>query len=88
MAARLNKDSLVQEHNLRLPQLAPLLEREEPKMFFPIPGMYGGVRYFLDRTGPELKLITEYRSRMIGGPVPRYEVTTSGNVRVKSVNFQ
>lgn len=86
--AHFNDDSFVEEHNLLLPQLAPLLELEDPKMWFPIPGMYGGVSYFLDQTGPEPKLIFESRCRVVGGPVPRREVTVSGSARVESVNVQ
>src|SRR5262252_6456505 len=41
-------DHLVHEHALRLPELEPLLELQKPKMWFPIPGMYGGFSYWLD----------------------------------------
>lgn len=84
--ACLNKNSFIQEHNLRLPQLVLLLEREDAEMYFPIPRMHGGIAYFLDQSGPELKLIFKYGSRVVDGPSPRNEVTTSGSVRIESMN--
>jgi len=37
---------LVREHSLRLPELEPLQELVVPKMWFAIPGMYGGFLYW------------------------------------------
>jgi hypothetical protein len=39
----------IEEFGLRLPELEILLEIEEPKMWFPVPGMYGGFCYWLER---------------------------------------
>jgi hypothetical protein len=44
---------LVRKHALRLPQLEPLLELENPNVWFPIPGMYGGFSYRLEQAGGE-----------------------------------
>jgi hypothetical protein len=35
---------LIDQHNVILPELAPLLTAEEPEAWFPIPGMQGFVR--------------------------------------------
>lgn len=75
-------------HELRKPELAPLLELEEPKMYFSVPGHYGGYQYWLDSQGAKPKLIVESRNRMSSGSVPRWEITTAGAVRVESVNTQ
>ena len=36
-------DELVKEHALKLPELEPLLELEQPQMQFAVPGMYGKI---------------------------------------------
>ena len=37
-----DRESEIEEHGLRLPELEPLLELGRPKMWFAVPGMYGG----------------------------------------------
>lgn len=73
-------ESLVQEHELRLPELEPLLELDEPKMWFAVPGMYGGFSYWLDSAGVNAKLVTESWSRMAGGSGQRHVITSEGVV--------
>ena len=75
-------------HQLRRPELGALLELSEPKMHFRVPDMYGGYVYWLDTSSREPKLIFESRCRIVGGPVPRSEITVDGVTRVASVNFQ
>jgi hypothetical protein len=75
-------EDLVNEHHLRLPELGPLLEIEEPQMWFPVPGMYGGFSYWLAETGREAKLISESWSRVVGGSGQRHEITTTGSALV------
>jgi hypothetical protein len=72
-------DSLVQQHALRLPELEPLLELVEPKMWFPIPGMYGGFSYWLESDGVEATLIAESWCRVEAGSGQRHEVTSEGS---------
>ncbi len=67
---------LVQKSRLRLPELEPLLELEQPRMWFPIPGMYGGFSYWLDGEGKNAKLISESWCRVAGGSGQRHEITS------------
>jgi hypothetical protein len=75
-------EDLVREHALRLPDLEPLLELEPAKMWFPVPGMYGGFSYHLgsDRALPTL--IVESWCRVVGGSGQRHEVTGKGSALV------
>jgi hypothetical protein len=65
---------LIEEHALRLPELEPLLEMESPRVWFAIPGMYGGFSYRLEKAGVEPKLITE--SWSLWGASPRASCAT------------
>lgn len=72
-------DHLVQEHALRLPELEPLLELERPKMWFAVPGMYGGFSYWLETTGVAARLTSESWCRIAGGSGQRHEITPDGS---------
>lgn len=72
---------LVEEHALRLPELEPLLEVDEPSMWFPVPGMYGGFSYWLEETGVNAKLIADSWCRVVGGSEQRHEITSAGSRR-------
>jgi hypothetical protein len=76
-------DQLVREHALRLPELEPLLELERPKMWFSVPGMYGGFSYQLESFGVEAKLVAESWCRIAGGSGQRHEITSAGNKLVE-----
>ncbi|WP_186512913.1 ankyrin repeat domain-containing protein [Synechococcus sp. A15-44] len=67
---------LVQKSRLRLPELEPLLELEQPRMWFPVPRMYGGFSYWLDGEGKNAKLISESWCRVVGGSGQRHEITS------------
>ncbi|MBE9229766.1 ankyrin repeat domain-containing protein [Phormidium sp. LEGE 05292] len=67
---------LVKKFRLRLPELEPLLEIEQPRMWFPVPGMYGGFSYWLDGEGKNAKLISESWCRVVGGSGQRHEITS------------
>jgi hypothetical protein len=69
---------LVAEHSLRLPVLEPLLELEEPSMWFAVPGMYGGFSYKLERAGKDPALVSESWCRVVGGSGQRHTVTLAG----------
>jgi hypothetical protein len=71
--------NLVAEHALRLPELEPLLELEHPSIWFPVPGMYGGFRYRLERDGVDALLVTESWCRIAGGSGQRHEITSQGS---------
>ncbi|GDX83357.1 hypothetical protein LBMAG42_51680 [Deltaproteobacteria bacterium] len=66
------------EYGLRLPDLEPLLEMDEPRMWFPVPGMYGGFSFRLDLGADVPKLVSESWCRVVGGSGERHEVTVDG----------
>lgn len=66
-------------HRLRLPELEPLLELDRPRMWFPVPGMYGGFRYRLAAVGVEAKLVSESWCRVADGSGQRHEITSAGS---------
>jgi hypothetical protein len=72
-------DHQLPDHGLRLPELEPLLELEQPQMWFPVPGMYGGFNYRLVATGVEAKLVSESWSRVVGGSGQRHLITSMGS---------
>lgn len=72
-------DGPLPDHGLRLPELEPLLELEQPQMWFPVPGMYGGFAFRLEAAGVEAKLISESWSRVAGGSGQRHEITSEGS---------
>lgn len=76
-------EELVRRHALRLPELAPLLELEEPRMSFPVPGMYGGFYYHLDGAGEVAILICESWSRVVTGSGQRHHITAKGSALVE-----
>jgi hypothetical protein len=71
-------DRQLPNHDLRLPELEPLLELDRPQMWFPVPGMYGGFSYRLESTGVDAKLVSESWCRVEGGSGQRHEITTEG----------
>lgn len=72
-------DELVQEHQLQLPELEPLLELDSAEMWFPVPGMYGGFSYLLEKFGVEATLVAESWCRVEGGSGQRHEITSKGS---------
>ena len=72
-------DCFVQEHALRLPELEPFLESEVSKMWFAVPGMYGGFSFWLETSGSEAQLISESLCRIVGGSGQRHVITSSGS---------
>lgn len=73
-------DALVREHALRLPELEPLLELDEPTTWFPVPGMYGGFKYTLEAAGVNARLVSESWCRVVGGSGQRHVITSAGSV--------
>jgi hypothetical protein len=64
--------------SLRLPELEPLLEMSDGKVWFGVPGMYGGFSYWLSTDSVEATLVTESWCRVVGGSGLRHEITSAG----------
>jgi hypothetical protein len=79
-------ENLIEEHQLRLPQLEPLLELERSEMWFAVPGMYGGFSYKFERFGDDPLLISSSWCRVVGGSGQRHEVTCN-NCRLVEEGF-
>ena len=75
-------DRLVREHALRLPELEPLLEMPELRLWFPVPGMYGGFHYRLDQIAGDPVLVTESWCRVVGGSGQRHLISSHGSLLI------
>jgi hypothetical protein len=62
---------LVLKGQLRLPELAPITELIEPKLWFPVPGQYGG--FSIELHGEELKVSSW--NRVVGGWAQTHRIT-------------
>jgi hypothetical protein len=69
----------VEEHQLRLPELEPLLEFDDLGVWFAVPGMAGGFSYRLETEGVEAKLVSESWCRVVSGSGERHEITSAGS---------
>lgn len=72
-------DAPLAGHELRLPELEPLLELDAVQIWFPVPGMYGGFNYWLEQDGVEAKLISQSWCRVVGGSGQQHEITSAGS---------
>lgn len=75
---RVRADREVRAAALRLPPVEPLFGMQEPWLWFPVPGMYGGFSLRLLRPGPNAALQVESWSRVVGGSGQRHLVTARG----------
>ncbi|MDP9370908.1 MAG: hypothetical protein M3Q65_00300 [Chloroflexota bacterium] len=73
---------LVREHALRLPELELLLELAVPKLWFPIPGMYGGFSVRLDHLLESHVLVTESWCRVVDGSGERHIISPHGSLLI------
>ncbi|MEU6234348.1 ankyrin repeat domain-containing protein [Kitasatospora sp. NPDC047058] len=71
--ALMQEDShgLVAKHRLKLPPVEILTELADPKLWVPVPGMYGGFKIRLE----DGALIVESWSRVVGGSGRRHRIT-------------
>lgn len=73
---------LIMEQRLRLPELEPLTELNEPSMWFPVPGFYGGFKIELllpERDSAEhAELEVTSWCRIVGGSGQRHRVRVDG----------
>src|SRR4051812_11606454 len=72
----------VRQYHLQLPNLEELLRAHSHEGWFPVPGMYGGFKYWFDDSGASTKLICESWCRVVGGSGQRHEITSNGAVLV------
>ena len=72
-------DQLVRKHALRLPELEPLLELVEPKLWFAVPGMYGGFHVWLDQIAGDSVLVAESWCRVVEGSGQRHLISPYGS---------
>lgn len=63
---------------LELPKLELPLPTHEEAAWFPVPGMYGGFKYWFEGGNEQTKLITESWCRVVGGSGQRHEITQEG----------
>jgi hypothetical protein len=68
---------------LRLPELEPLLEFGPEKVWFAVPGMYGGFLYQLRSDGVEAVLMSESWCRVADGSGQRHAITSAGSQLVE-----
>ena len=66
-----------------LPDLAEALSCDEPKAWFPVPGMYGGFSYWFEGEGPEARLVVESWCRVCVGSWQRHMITAEGSKLVE-----
>jgi hypothetical protein len=59
-----------------------MLELDEPRMWFPVPGMYGGFYFWLQPDGADTLLVSDSWCRTVAGSEERHDVTASGVVQV------
>ena len=69
---------------LWLPQLSILTEPGQAAIWFPIPGMYGGFRCWLDETGESPALIAESFCRIVDGSGRRHRITSNEVILVET----
>lgn len=70
---------LIDEQEIELPELTRLLSSGELETWFPIPGMYGGFRYWFEGEGEHTRLVTESWCRVVRGSGQRHEITAQGS---------
>lgn len=59
---------------LKLPELSVESTCEDAAEWFPVPGMYGGFKYWLQGEGKNPKLVIESWSRIVFGSGRRHEI--------------
>jgi hypothetical protein len=57
---------------LRMPQTGPLTEVDEPTMWFPVPGLYGG--FSIELTGENVLTVKSW-CRVVSGWAETWEIT-------------
>lgn len=68
---------------LRLPQLSILLEVQDVRVWFPIPGMAGGCNFWLEKEESEYALHAESWCRICGGSGMHHRITPTEIVLIE-----
>ncbi len=74
---------LIDVQPLELPDLRDCPRTEEACAWFPVPGMYGGFKYWLSGSGADAMLVTESWCRVVHGSGQRHEIRASGATLVE-----
>ena len=69
---------LIEEQRLELPTLASVPDSEGGAAWFPVPGMYGGFKYWLENRTDSPELICESWCRVVDGSGQRHRITVAG----------
>lgn len=77
--------SYIEEYQLRIPAISILFELEDAHLNFTIPGMSGFISLTLSSDAASAKIFLESICRVVGGPVPRWELSSAGCLRVASI---
>jgi hypothetical protein len=64
------------------------LELPEGRFWFPVPGMYGGFGYWLDRLADVPVLLAENWSRVVGGSGQMHAVSSHGYLLITGVSSE
>jgi hypothetical protein len=75
--------ALLHEHHVTLPDLTHHLASGNPKAWLPIPGMYGGFRYFFAHGGDRALLVSDSWCRIAGGSGQAHHITVLGSTLVE-----
>lgn len=77
-------DLLKEAPELQLPKLDETTpSSEEDAAWFPVPGMYGGFKYWFDFTDEIPKLISQSWCRVVGGSGEEHEITAKRSKLVR-----
>jgi len=71
----------LENENKKLPTITNGIREKEK--WYPVPGMYGGFKYYLTEKKEKPMLISESWCRVVGGSGQRHEITTDGCVCVE-----
>lgn len=74
--------------NPPLPDLEDLVRQGKNYHAFAIDGMYGGFKFRIEGSGPNLKLISESWSRVVGGSGQLHHITVAGCTLVEDSTDQ
>lgn len=75
---RARAGGLIRENASNLPRLSTEVGSEEEPAWYPVEAMRGGFKYWWDRSGKGLRLMTESWSENVSGSGQLHEVTPAG----------